>query len=508
MVVTHAQLKRLATEMSQHGRIGLAALRAGVDRKTARRHLALGLEFSTVGRMRTYRTREDPFAPIWSEIEEMLRVDPGLKAKTLFEEMRRRHPEMLTDGQLRTLQRAVKRWRTSSGPNREVFFEQMHVPGEAMQTDFTWMNELLITIRHERFDHMVCHSVLPYSNWEWARVCFSESMSALRDGFQEAVWRLGKAPHVHQTDNSTAATHDLRTGMRGFHSEYLALMEHYGVRPRTIGIGKSEQNGDVEASNGAMKRALDQRLRLRGSRDFDSRESYEQWLRDALLDFNRSRLLRVAEELAVMVELPHAPLPAFDEMQARVTSYSAIRVKGNTYTVPSRLRGERVCVRIYGERIEVFYASRLVLEAERLKGEGHHRVDYRHVIHSLVRKPFAFRRYRFRDALFPSSTFRHAHEALEAALPERHADLEYLRLLKLAAETSEADTEAAISSTLAKGELPRSETVRALTAPLAFEPPPLAAAIVDLARYDQLLNEGADADSVIVSDPIPIVKEA
>ena len=508
MVVTQGQLKRLSAEMSRHGRIGLAALRAGIDRKTARRYLALKTAFSTVGCMRTYRTREDPFAAIWPEIEEMLRIDPGLEAKTLFVEMQRRHPGVLDDGQLRTLQRTVKRWRASAGPNREVFFEQLHVPGEAMQTDFTWMNDLLITIRHEPFDHMVCHSVLPYSNWQWARVCFSESMSALRDGFQEAVWRLGKVPRVHQTDNSTAATHDLRTGLRGFHAEYLALMAHYGVTPRTIGIGKSEQNGDVEASNGAMKRALDQRLRLRGSRDFDTRESYEQWLRDALVEFNRSRMSRVAEEIAVMAELPDAALPAFDEMQARVTAYSAIRVKGNTYTVPSRLRGERVRVRVYGERIEVFYADRFVLEAERLTGQGHHRVDYRHVIHSLVRKPFAFRRYRFRDALFPTSTFRSAHEALEAGLPERRADLEYLRLLKLAAETSEAEVEIAIRSTLAQGDLPRSDTVRAHTTSFVLEPPALAAPIVDLTCYDQLLDDGADGDAAIVSDPIPVAKEA
>jgi hypothetical protein len=495
--------------MSRHGRIGLAALRAGIDRKTARRHLARGdAEFSTEDRVRTYRTREDPFAAVWPEIEEMLRIDPGLEAKTLFFEMQRRHPGTLDDGQLRTLQRAVKRWRASSGPHREVFFDQLHVPGEAMQTDFTWMNELEITIRGEPFHHMVCHCVLPYSNWEWARVCFSESMAALRAGFQEAVWRLGKVARFHQTDNSTAATHELKTGKRGFHGEYLALMEYYGTTPRTIAIGKSEQNGDVEASNGAMKRALDQRLRLRGSRDFDSREAYEQWLREAIVELNRSRAVRVAEELAVMAELPDAPLPAFDELEARVTYGSAIRVKGNTYTVPSRLQGERVRVRLYVERIEVFYADRIVLEMPRLLGEGQHHVDYRHVIHSLVSKPFAFRRYRYRDALFPSATFRAAYEALVKTLPERHADLEYLRLLKLSADTSEARTEAAITMTLEAGDLPRLDVIRARMKILVPETPALAAVSVDLSCYDQLLDDCADSDAALVSDKNTVAKEA
>src|SRR5687767_7185802 len=129
-------------------------------------------------------------------------------------------PDRYHEGQLRTLQRHVKQWRAQSGPDKEVFFQQEHRPGEAMQTDFTWATELRVTIAGEPFPHMLCHPVLPYSNWEWATICRAESMAAMKRGVQAALFRLGRVPEFHQTDNSTAATHDLRTGKRGFNEEY------------------------------------------------------------------------------------------------------------------------------------------------------------------------------------------------------------------------------------------------------------------------------------------------
>lgn len=507
MTATQAQLKRLTTEMSRHGQIGRAAMRAGLDRKTARRYLARGVEVKPEKSMRTWRTRKDPFEAVWSEIEELLRIDAGLDAKTIFEELLRRHPDQFEAGQLRTLQRSIKRWRASSGPEKEVFFAQDHRPGEAMQTDFTWANELEVTIAGQPFRHMLSHSVLPFSNWEWARVCFTESMAALRDGIQEALWRLGKVPQVHQTDNSTAATHDLKTGKRGFNADYLSLLSHYGMTARTIAIGKSEQNGDVEASNGALKRTLDQRLRLRGSRDFETREAYEMWLRGVLVELNRPRATRVALELDAMSELPDAPLPAFVEETVRVTYGSTIRVKHNTYSVPSRLTGERVRVRVYTDRIEAYFADQVVLDVCRIHGEGHHRIDYRHVIDSLVRKPFAFARYRFREDLFPSAVFRRAHEALSRVLPERRADLEYLRLLKLAKETLESSVETAIDSLLTQGQAPLFESVLRSVNNDRPHAPALEIEAVDLQKYDQLLAD-ADRDAALEPPPDDVAKEA
>jgi len=166
-------------------------------------------------------------------IAERLEAAPTLEGRALFEDLLKRYPDRYEVSQLRTFQRRVRQWRAEQGPDKEVFFPQAHRPGEAGQTDFTDAGRLGVMIAGEPFPHLLCHFVLPYSDWEWATVCHSESMLALRRGVQSAVFRLGRVPEYHQTDNSTAATHDLRTGKRGFNEEYVALMDHLGMTPRT-----------------------------------------------------------------------------------------------------------------------------------------------------------------------------------------------------------------------------------------------------------------------------------
>ncbi|HHH28301.1 MAG TPA: IS21 family transposase [Polyangiaceae bacterium] len=275
-------------EIRKHGQVGRAAMKADMDPKTARKYAKLAKLPSELRRPeRTWRTRPDPFAEDWPWVEEMLTEAPELEAKTLFEALQTRHPERYHGGQLRTLQRRVKQWRAAKGPDKEVFFPQAHVPGEAMQTDFTHATELGITIAGVAFVHMLCHVVLPYSNWQWLTVCLSESYLALKRGVQTALFRLGRRTVWHQTDNTSAATHQPTTGKRVFNDDYRALMKHLGMKPRTITIGKKEQNGDVEAAHGALKRWLNQHLIMRGSRDFDSVEAYEQWLWSLLDRRNR-----------------------------------------------------------------------------------------------------------------------------------------------------------------------------------------------------------------------------
>ncbi|MCP4035584.1 MAG: transposase family protein, partial [bacterium] len=409
----------------------------------------------------------------------------------LFEDLIERRPERYHPGQLRTLQRRVKQWRAQEGPEKTVFFAQEHRPGEASQTDFTWCNELGVTIRGEEFHHMLCHMVLPYSNWEWATVCHSESMAALRRGVQEAVFRLGRVTEYHQTDNSTAATHRLGgdTSTRGFNEDYLALMRHLEMKPRTIQVGEKHQNGDVESLNGALKRRLRQHLLLRGSADFESVEQYEGWVWKMLEKANALRSKRLGEELDVMKVLRVERLVEYKEIDVRVTSWSTIRVKRNTYSVPSRLVGERVRVRLYEDRIEVRHGGVIQLVCERLLGDGGSRINYRHIIWSLVRKPGAFARYRYREDLFPSLTFRKSYDALCAALSPWRADVEYLRSLNLAAETMESTVEAVLADLLAQGEVPFADQVKARVAPEEAEVPDMAAPDVDLESYDSLLEE-------------------
>lgn len=477
-------------EMSKQGRIGLASLRAGLHRNTARRYLEAGKLPSELKQPRTWRTREDPFATDWEEITHRLAEAPELEARTLFEDLMQRRPGRYQEGQLRTFQRRVKQWRAEHGPDREIFFPQQHRAGEAMQTDFTAAASLGVSLAGASFEHLLCQSILPYSNWQSVVVCRSESMLALRNGIQQAVFRLGRVPEWHQTDNSTAATHDLRTGRRGFNAEYLELMTHLGMKPRTIGIGQSHQNGDVEACNGALKRRLEQHLLLRGSRSFPSLEEYESWLNRVIEQANGPRSARLAEELAVMRPLSVAQLPRYRELQVRVSSNGTIRVQNNTYSVPPRLRGERLAVRLFDLHLEVYYGGKRQLVIERLCGEGKHRIDYRHVIWSLVKKPWALARYRYREALFPTAAWRRAYEVLTEKLPERQAELEYLRVLHLAAATLQYEVEAAIELLLGEGKLPTFAEVRGLIPGRKPEVPELEPLRVDLASYDELLVAG------------------
>ncbi|MBV8129675.1 MAG: IS21 family transposase [Planctomycetaceae bacterium] len=488
-------------ERSKCGKVGLAAAKADVHRNTATKYLKAGRLPSEIAVPRTWRTRKDPFEEHWeAEILPRLVDAPELEALMLLELLIERHPGHYELAHLRTLQRRIREWRAQYGPPKEIFFAQEHRPGEAMQTDFTWATELGITIAGEPFPHMLCHPVLPYSNWEWATICHSESIMALRKGVQAAVFRLGKVPQWHQTDNSTGATHrpsaeETAEGeRRKFNADYEALMRHLGMKPRTIEIAKKNQNGDVEALNGALKRRLAQHLAMRGSRDFDSVYEYEKWLECVLEKANRLREARLKEELAVMAELRVSALPEYREYRdVTVSSWSTIRVLKNSYSVPSRLIGEPVMVRAYDDRLSVFYMGKHQMDVERLLGENKHRINYRHVIWWLVRKPGAFPRYRYREEMFPTVTFRKAYDRLCEQLTESSADLNYLRILHLAASTMENEVELALQVFLEQGQRPMFDDVKALVAPEKPSVPALTPLAPDLTTYDKLLACGGEA---------------
>lgn len=507
MPKTNGEVRKLMEAFVKCGRVEAAALRAGMDRKTARKYLRDDVPPSERRRDRDWRTRTDPFAADWATVEELLTTEPGLEALTVFDELRRRHPDRYQDGQLRTLQRQIRRWRALRGPEREVFFAQEHRPGEALQTDFTDAAELAVTVAGEAFPHLLCHTVLPYSNWESATSCASESMPALKRGVQTALVRLGRAPQWHQTDHSTAATHRLgREGAaaatiapgsaetRGFNEEYLRFCAHYGLRPRTTGVGKKEQNGDSEASHRALKRRLQQRLLLRGARDFATVAEYERFVGAATAHANRGRSTRLAAELATMRPLPDGRFPDCREYLVRVSWGSTVRVQNNVYSVPSRLIGATLDARVYDDRIEVRYAGALQLTTARLRGEGGHRVDYRHLAPWLVRKPGAFARYRYREDLFPTLTFRRAFDRLTERLSSRQADRHYLGVLHLAARTMECDVDRALAALLEEGGTPTLEAVEARSAPPARPAAPeLAPLTPDLSVYDGLFAPAAEA---------------
>lgn len=492
-MVTDQQVRRLLHLSKTEKNLELAASKAGMDIQTARKYLVAGKLPSEMTQERNWRTRPDPFAEVWGDLRQQMEASPGLEAKTLFEALQRQQPGRFADGQLRTLQRRVKIWRATEGPAQEVFFSQRHEPGRLGASDFTHMTELNITLGGQSFPHLVYHFVLTYSNWETGMVCYSESFESLSEGLQNALWELGAVPARHRTDSLSSAVNNLSEGEE-FTTRYKGLMKYYGLEAEKIQAGQANENGDVEQRHHRFKNAVDQELLLRGHRDFPELAHYQGFLRDLWKRVNAGRRSRLAEELAVMQPLPARRMESYKPERVRVDSGSLIWVGRNAYSVNSRLIGERVEARLYLDRVEVWYAQKKVEELPRLRGRSKHRVDYRHIIDWLVRKPGAFESYRYREDLFPSSRFRMAYDLFEETRPQS-ASQEYLKILELAARQSEAGVEDALRVLLAEGdpERIRAEAVEAILEEAERIPPATAVTIaaVDLASFDELYRERA-----------------
>jgi len=492
-MVSDQQVKRL-WRLAQTLSLEVAAAKAGMDPKTARKYLRARRLPSKMRQKHTWRTRPDPFAEVWHEVEQLLKVEPGLQAKTLFEYLQERQPGRFSEGQVRTLQRRIKNWRALEGPPREVFFAQDHYPGELCQSDFTHCRELGITINGQPFPHLIYHFVLSYSNWETGTICYSETFESLSEGLQNALWELGGAPNEHRSDRMSAAVNNL-VDTREFTRAYEGLPRHYGLVGQKIQAGEAHENGDIEQRHYRFKQAVDQALMMRGSRDFASVAAYDQFLRKQFAKMNAARRERFAEELLQLRPLPERRLDSMRRERVRVTPGSLIHIHRNTYSVHSRLIGEIVEARIKSDTVEVWYGDRKIEELPRLRGRSKHRIDYRHIIDGLVRKPGAFEHYRYRGDLFPTSWFRLAYDALRQEHGPKRGAKEYLEILALAAKRSEALVEETIRVLLGRRDPLHAETVAKLTEQGA---PPLLSTVevepVSLAVFDELLcSEGAAA---------------
>jgi hypothetical protein len=364
------------------------------------------------------------------------------------------------------------------------------------QSDFTHMTDLGITLAGTPFPHLIFHLVLTYSNVEAIYLCSSESFEALAEGHPEGtracLWQLGGVPAEHRTDHLSAAIKPLdAAGRAEATARYQALLAHYGMKPSTNNVGQAHENGDVEQAHHRFKQAVDQALRVRGSREFATRSAYLRFLDDLVRNRNLTRRERWEQEQPTLRPLPATPLVPCRELRVSVTRYSTIQVLGNTYSVPSRLIGNTLLVRVRAAELEVFHGPTHLLTLPRLVGNRRHRIDYRHVSWSLVRKPGAFAHYRYRDDLFPTLVFRQAYDCLSAHRPER-ADAEYVRILHLAASTVEAEVEAALALLLEQRLPPTFDAVRELIRPPAPSAvPQLTTPDLSLDVYDRLLAGGA-----------------
>ena len=491
-MVTDQQVRRLFKLVQTEKNFGIAAIMAGMDEKTARKYRRLGKLPGELEKPHTWRTRKDPFEDAWPAIQVMLEVNPGLEARTLFEDLQRRNPGRFADGQLRTLQRRIKIWRASEGPPKEVFFTQVHTPGQLGQSDFTSINKLGITIGGQSFDHLVYHFVLTYSNWETGTICFSESFESLSEGLQNALWKLGGVPEDHRTDCLTTAVQKT-SHPDDFTRRYQDLLDHYGLTGCKTNPNSPHENGDVEQRNHRFKRAVDQSLLLRNSRDFADRHEYERFLRRLFRQLNAGREERFLEEQAALHRLPKHRIDACKTITTTVGPSSTIRVNHNVYSVDSRLIGERIKVRLFMDHLEIWYGQKRADLLPRLRGEGKHKINYRHIIDSLVRKPGAFDNYRYRDDLFPTSRFRIVYDDLKKRHSQRQATRQYLNILYLAAKESEMAVDAVLRMMIDKNIALFDEQVEALVK--SRQPLPVVTEVripaVDLTCYDQLLVEVA-----------------
>ena len=427
----------------------MSAMKAGMSRTTAGNYLRQDDVMEQRQAPHTWRTRPDPLEGIWPQARAMLVQAPELEAKALFEHLAQNPPGGVKAGLLRTFQRRVKLWRVAEGPEKEVFFTQDHKPGEVLAVDWTDMGGVGITIEGKALAHKLFHAVLPYSNWEWAVRAHSESSLSLRGGLKATLGRLGRVPRQLLTDNSSTATHQLKRdgAERGFNAEYLGICAHYGIEPRTINVGRPQENGDCESANGHLKRRIRQHLLLRGSRDFASEEEYDRFLIGVLDAANRLRTKRLGEELAAMGESAVGELPDYRELMVSVGKNSTIRVRKQSYSVPNRLIGVKLLARIYENRIVLLVGALEVAQLPLGAADRGAVIDFRHVIGHLLRKPGAFAGYRWREELFPAPAFRAAYDHLTRISTE--ADRRYLEILKVAADEGLTPVENALEHLLA-----------------------------------------------------------
>ena len=472
-----------------------AAAKAGLSESSARR-IEHSEALPSQRETRAWRTRADPLTAVWDgEVVPLLESDGALNAVTLLEELQRRYPGDYDTAVLRTLQRRVRQWRAVHGPEREVYFAQEHPPGRLGLSDFTVCDELGVIIAGSAFPHRIYQFALAHSGWRHAVVFEGgESFVALSTGLQSALWRLGGVPEEHRTDSLTAAFNNLAEEQE-LTRRYAALCQHYGIRASRCNPGESQENGSIESRHDSLKTALDQALRLRGSRCFDERAPYEALVETIVTRLNARVALRLGVERAALRSLPPRRTAEYEELPARVSKYSIFLVRGVQYSAPSQLIGQRLTVRLYTNHIECWLGGTRVLERPRLThrdGQRHPRdIDYRHLIGALRRKPGAFARWVLRDAMFPRAVYRQTWERLSLRLPERQACKTIVGLLVLAADGHEAQLAVELEQIIELDQLPDLLALTALLAPRPGVLPNVKVELPDLADFDALLGAQA-----------------
>lgn len=423
----------------------VAAAKADISERSGR-SIEKGL-WSNIPKPRHWRTRPDPLAAVWdTEIIPMLEKSPGLLPITLLEYLQKKYSAQYPDSVLRTMQRRVKKWKALHGPDKEVIFRQTHAPGKLALSDFTKLKRVKITINGKHFPHLLYHFRLAYSGWSSVKVVMGgESYTALAEGLQRSLWMVGGTPLEHRTDSLSAAFKNLnKEQTKDITKEYDALCSYYNMKPTRNNPGVAHENGSIESPHGHIKRRIRQALLLRGSNDFSSVEEYQEWLDKVIKNYNQRNATKIDIERKVLQKLPIRKTIDFSELSVSVSSSSTIYVKRVIYMVPSRLKGERLKLHIYDDRIVCYLGCSHVLDLPRIYPNGERirgrLINYKYVISSLIKKPQAFRYSRLRDDLLPSENFGKIWRHVDNSFDSKEACRVIVKLLHIAA-TSDCQVE-------------------------------------------------------------------
>lgn len=414
-----------------------AAAKAGISERSGRR--IENNEILPANKpKRHWRTRQDPFSDIWeSEIVPMLIKTPELKPKTLFEYLQGKYPGQYGSSKERTFQRKIKKWKAQYGKGKEVMFLQRQVPGRMGLSDFTTLKKVIISVNGQPLSHILYHFRLAYSGWCHIKMILGgESFSALSEGLQDALWRLGGVPLEHRTDSLSAAFKNMtKEAMEDATNRYATLFFHYNLKATRNNKGKSHENGGIECPYGHMKNRIEQAILLRRSNEFESVKAYQEFLNDIVNRVNHNNQDKITAELPSLQPLPLCKTIDYTEEVVAVSTSSTIRVKRGLYTVPSRLIGEKLRVHLYHDRLELYLGMTHVFSTQRVYASKNKRVrnvDYKHVISSLERKPQAFRYSQLRDDLLPTEEYKTVWKWLDNEMEPRSACKAMVGILALA----------------------------------------------------------------------------
>ena len=439
------------------------------------------------------RRRRDPLGAVWyGEVVPLLKSTPGLRPIAIFDEVRRRHPE-IGPGIRRTLERRIRTWRALNGAEQDVIFRQEHPPGRLGLSDFTDMHDHRVCIADVPLDHRLYHFRLAFSGWEHAHVVLGgESFVALAEGLQNALWALGRAPLQHRSDSLSAAFRNLdRDAQEDQTRRYEALCLHYGMEPTRNNRGVAHENGSIESPHGHLKQALEDALLLRGSREFDTLDAYRRFVDEIVGRRNANNRKRIELERPMLTALPKRRTADYEEKIVTVTSSGGFILRRVFYTAPSRLIGHRLRVHLYDDRLECFLGATAMMTLRHgrplSQSKGGHVVDYRHVIHALRKKPMALNNLIYRDQLFPRPAYARAFEALHQGVGDKRACKAVVELLALAHDRGcEAELAGLIDAELDAGRLPDLALLRQRFAPNPASVPVITVALVALSSYDEL----------------------